>query len=104
MQLLWSEPATQDLDRIEEYISKDNNPTVAIDIVLKVIETVGMILPTHPRAGRLGRVTDTRELVIEGTPFIVIYRQIGSDQLQVIRVRHDAQQWPSTNQHKGGSE
>ena len=97
MQLQWTEPATQDLDKIEEYISRENSPIVAIDVVLRVIETVETILPAHPRAGRIGRVTDTRELVVEGVPFIVIYRQVGSDQLQVIRVLHDAQQWPSTN-------
>jgi toxin ParE1/3/4 len=97
MQLQWTEPAAQDLDKIEAYISKENNPTVTIDIVLGVIETVEMVLPAHPRAGRLGRVTGTRELVVEGVPFIVIYRQIGSDQLQVICVLHDAQQWPSAN-------
>ena len=92
MQLKWTEPAAQDLDKIEEYISRENSPAVAIDIVLKVIETVGMVLPPHPRAGRMGRVTGTREFVIEGVPFVVIYRQLGSDQLQIIRVLHDAQQ------------
>ncbi|RLA47260.1 MAG: type II toxin-antitoxin system RelE/ParE family toxin [Gammaproteobacteria bacterium] len=97
MQLKWTEPASQDLDKIEEYISRDNSPAVAIDIVLEVIETVEMVLPAHPRAGRMGRVTGTRELIVEGVPFIVIYRQIGSDQLQIIRVLHDAQQWPPGN-------
>ena len=72
MQLQWTEPATQDLDRIEEYISRENSPIVAIDVVLRVIETVETILPSHPRAGRIGRVTDTRELVVEGVPFIII--------------------------------
>ncbi len=95
MQLQWTEPAAQDLDKIEEYISRDNSPTVAVDIVLRVIDAVETILPTHPRAGRIGRVTGTREFIVEGVPFIVIYRQIRSDQLQVIRVLHDAQQWPS---------
>jgi toxin ParE1/3/4 len=97
VQLQWTEPAAQDLDKVEEYIAKENSPTVAIDIVLKVMETVEMVLPTHPRAGRMGRVTGTRELVVEGVPFIVIYRQIGPDQLQILRVLHDAQQWPSAN-------
>lgn len=97
MQLKWTEPAAQDLDKIEKYILRENSPAVAIDVVLKVIETVEMVLPTHPRAGRMGRVTGTREFVIEGVPFVVIYRQIGSYQLQIIRVLHDAQQWPSAN-------
>ena len=96
MLLQWTEPAAQDLDRIEEYVSRENSSIVAIDIVLKVIETVENVLPAHPRAGRIGRVTGTREFVVDGVPFIVIYREIGSDQLQVIRILHDAQQWPST--------
>jgi toxin ParE1/3/4 len=97
VQLQWTEPATQDLDKIEGYISRENSPVVAIDVVLRVIGTVETVLPVHPRARRIGRVTNTREFVVEGAPFIVVYRQVGSDQLQVIRVLHDAQQWPSAN-------
>ena len=97
MQLKWTEPAAQDLDKIEEYISRDNSPAVAVANVPKVIETIEMVLAAHPRAGRIGRVTGTRELVVEGAPYIVIYRQFGSDQLQIIRVLHDAQDWPPAN-------
>ena len=97
MQLRWTEPAAHDLDKIEEYISRENSSTVAIDTALRVIETVEMVLPSHPRAGRMGRVTGTREFIVQGAPFIVIYRQVGSDQLQIIRVLHDAQRWPSAN-------
>jgi len=95
--LQWTDPAAQDLDKIEEHISRENSPTVAIGVVLRVIGTVETVLSPHPRAGRIGRVTDTREFVVEGMPFIVIYRLVGSDQLQVIRLLHDAQQWPSAN-------
>ena len=95
MRLRWTEPAAQDLDKIEAYISRENSPIVAINIVLDVIETVEKILPGHPRAGRIGRVTGTRELVIDRTPFVVVYREIGTDQVQILRVLHDAQQWPS---------
>ena len=94
MQLQWTEPAARDLDEVEKYISRENSPIVAIDIVLKVIETVEIVLLAHPRAGRIGRVTGTRELVVEGAPYVIIYRQVDPDQLQVIRVLHDAQQWP----------
>ena len=93
MQLQWTEPAARDLDEVDKYISGENSPIVAIDIVLKVIETVETVLPAHPRAGRIGRVTGTRELIIEGAPYFIIYRQVCPDQLQVIRGLHDAQQW-----------
>lgn len=95
MQLQWTKPAVNDLDKIEEYISEENSPIVAIDIVFKVIETVEMILPGHPKAGRMGRVIATRELVIDSAPFIVVYRESGPDHVQILRALHDSQQWHS---------
>ena len=94
MQLKWTDLADADLDRIEAYIAKENDPVVAIDVVLGVINTVELILPDHPHAGRLGRVKGTRELVIDGVPFIAIYRIVEVNQLQILRVLHDTQQWP----------
>jgi toxin ParE1/3/4 len=43
--------------------------------------------------GRPGRVTGTRELVISGTPFVVIYR-LQEQSIEVLRLLHSAQQWP----------
>lgn len=51
------------------------------------------LLTTHPEAGRPGRVTGTRELVVSGTPFIAVYR-VDRDGVAIIRVLHGAQQWP----------
>jgi toxin ParE1/3/4 len=97
VQLQWTELAETDLDQIEEYIARKNSPAVAIEVVLRVINSVEVILTTHPSAGRTGRVKGTRELVIDGVSFIVIYRQrVAQSQIQIIRVLHDAQQWPLT--------
>lgn len=49
-------------------------------------------LVKHPGMGRPGRVPFTRELVIPGTPFLVIYR-VRTD-VEIIRVLHGAQSWP----------
>ena len=63
---------------------------MAIDIVLKIIDTTEMILTVHPAAGHLGRVNNTRDLVINGVPFIVIYRQLKTLQrIEILRVLHD---------------
>ncbi|MGB5200813.1 MAG: type II toxin-antitoxin system RelE/ParE family toxin [Sedimenticolaceae bacterium] len=69
MQLKWTDLALADLDHIETYIAADNSPLVAIDVVLRIIDTVDVILPEHPKAGRIGRVENTRELVIDGHAF-----------------------------------
>lgn len=95
MQLKWADLAEKDLDNIETYIATENSPLVAVDVVLKVLNSCELILLKHPQAGRPGRVSGTRELVINGIPLIVVYRIVDRlDQLQILRVLHDAQQWP----------
>ena len=49
MQLKWTDLALADLDYIETYIAADNSPLVAIDVVLRIIDTVDVILPEQPR-------------------------------------------------------
>jgi addiction module RelE/StbE family toxin len=95
VQLKWTDLAEKDLDNIETYITTENSPLVAVDVVLKVLNSCELILSNHPQAGRPGRVSGTRELVINGIPLIVVYRIVDRlDQLQILRVLHDAQQWP----------
>lgn len=98
MQLKWTELADIDLEKIEAHITQDNGPIVAIDVVMGIIDSVHLILPDYPRAGRQGRLKNTRELVIDGIPFIVIYREhINTNRIEVLRVLHDSQQWPTAN-------
>lgn len=95
MQLKWTDLAEKDLDNIETYITTENSPLVVVDVVLNVLNSCELILSNHPQAGRPGRVSGTRELVINGIPLIVVYRIVDRlGQLQILRVLHDAQQWP----------
>ncbi|MDT8428694.1 MAG: type II toxin-antitoxin system RelE/ParE family toxin [Pseudomonadales bacterium] len=95
MQLKWTDLADADLEKIEAHIAQENSPIVAIDVVMNIIDRTQLILADHPRAGRQGRLKNTRELVIDGVPFIVIYREnISANCIEVLRVLHDTQQWP----------
>jgi toxin ParE1/3/4 len=94
VQLKWTDLATADLVDIEHNITQDNSPRVAIDVVINILDTTELMLSEHPTAGRLGRVKETRELVIDGIPFIVVYRMLERAEIQILRVLHDAQQWP----------
>jgi toxin ParE1/3/4 len=96
VQVKWTDLASRDLDAIESYIVKENGLNVATDVVLKIISVVEPVLTNHPHAGRLGRHKNTRELVIDGLPFIAIYSQ-ESDQIFVLRILHTAQQWPTSS-------
>lgn len=98
MQLKWTDLADIDLEKIEAHIAQENSPIVAIDVVMNIIDSAHLILPDHPRAGRQGRLRNTRELVIDGIPFIMIYRENDStNSIEILRVLHDAQQWPTAN-------
>jgi len=98
VQLKWTDLADTDLEKIEVHIAKENSPSVAIDVVMNIIDSSHLILSEYPRAGRLGRLKNTRELVINSLPFIVIYREnIITNCIEILRVLHDAQQWPSAD-------
>jgi toxin ParE1/3/4 len=83
--------ANQNLEQIQEYISQVN-PSAGIDTVFKIIKSVEILLD-HPAMGRPGRVMGTRELVVNGTPYIIPYR-IKKEYVEVLRVLHAARQWP----------
>jgi toxin ParE1/3/4 len=91
VRLKWTHAASLDLDRVEEYISRDN-ARAAIETGPETIRHVGM-LAEHPGMGRPGRVDGTRELVIAGLPFVVAYLH-RADTVTVLRILHGAMKWP----------
>jgi addiction module RelE/StbE family toxin len=46
-------------------------------------------------SGRVGRIAGSRELVISGTDYIIMYR-IRGDTVRILRVLHGRQRWPKT--------
>jgi plasmid stabilization system protein ParE len=52
-------------------------------------------LVDFPASGRVGRIAGTRELVINGTPYIAAYA-VTETAVRVLRVLHGAQEWPET--------
>jgi toxin ParE1/3/4 len=65
---------------------------VADRLADKVLATVAS-LADHPRRGRPGRVPATRELVVPGTPYVIVHA-VGIDYVRIHRVLHGAQRWP----------
>jgi toxin ParE1/3/4 len=62
-------------------------------MVVRIVSRTEKQLSTLPKSGRPGRIPDTRELVLTGTPFILPYRIVG-DAIQILRVFHGARRWP----------
>ena len=91
MKVEWSALAMEDRDRIFDYIESES-PKAAIQVDIRIEEQVDQ-LAQFPELGRLGRIEDTRELVISQTSYVVPYRVYGNV-VRILRVLHCAQQWP----------
>ena len=90
MRLVRRQSYAVDLDRIVDQIAKDN-PAAALDMWDEIENQVEQLCD-FPRSGRIGRMPETRELVVTGTAFIVVY--IVGDDVELARVLHGEQQWP----------
>jgi len=91
MPVQWTLSAGRDRENAINYIAEDSL-TAALS-QLDEIEGQTDRLADYPKLGRPGRVKGTRELVVNRTPFIIVYR-IKAEFIQILRVLHGAQQWP----------
>lgn len=88
MKIRWLTTALENLEEIADYIAKDN-----VDAAYRTITRIrnaSMNLSAQPEMGRKGRLAGTRELIISGTPYIIIYR-IANDRVEILRVFHSKQ-------------
>jgi toxin ParE1/3/4 len=91
MRIRWLSTALRNLDHQAKYIA-DHDPTAARNAVQRIQAAVDQ-LAEYPSMGRVGRVPLTRELIIGGTPWMIVYR-VRADVVEIIRVLHGAQSWP----------
>ena len=91
MRIAWTHRALRRLNSIEDYIAKDS-PPAARRVVDAIIERTTAALRSNPSLGRLGLAKGTREFVLATLPYIVVYRV--SDRVEIITIRHTAQDWP----------
>jgi toxin ParE1/3/4 len=92
MNLLWTAPALADLAALHEHISADD-AAAADQMLNRIILLAETQLSRMPESGCLGRVPNTRELVVTGSPYFLPYRIVG-ETIQVLRVIHGARRWP----------
>ena len=90
MKVNWTRGALQSLSCIRDYIASDNE--IASATVARRIKNAVKQLEIFPHAGRLGLRSGTRELVVAGLPYVVVYR-VENATTQILRVLHTSQQW-----------
>ena len=88
VQVVWRTSAIADLQDIRAYISLDN-PSAAVKLAQQLY-SAGNALVEFPNRGRPTDINGIRELVIAGTPFLLVYR-VTETEVQILKVWHGAQ-------------
>lgn len=95
LNLRFSARAKNQLLAIQDYI-KERNPSAAERVGTRISQAADM-LRSFPQAGRPGRSPGTREWVVRGLPYILVYEisggedEITGNELVVLAVFHGAQ-------------
>jgi plasmid stabilization system protein ParE len=85
----WLTSARQTLRGQVAFIAAEN-PAAAKQVRQRIHATVKH-LGRFPEAGRAGEIAGTRELVVPGLPYLVVYRLRG-ERVEILRVFHTAMQ------------
>jgi toxin ParE1/3/4 len=88
MLVRWTRPAADDLLHICDYTAERFGAAQARRVADAIYETAASL-----HRGRKGRKPDTREMLISGFPFVIIYR-VGQEAAEIARILHTSQQWP----------
>ena len=94
MKLRFTPRARRHLDAISEYIT-ERNALAARRVGARIRETIGPSA-TFPDLGHAGALAGTREMVVPGLPYIIVYRiePDDADTLVILGVYHGAQLRP----------
>jgi toxin ParE1/3/4 len=88
VEIVWSPLARARLQEIRAYVALDK-PDAAERLAIRIVAVVEA-LRNHPRLGRAGAGPGFRELVIGGTPYIVLY-QFRGRRITITTIWHGAQ-------------
>ena len=91
--LIWTNTAIHDLESVRDDIV-EHNPQAAREVGQVILAAVAK-LAEFPAIGRMGRVPNTRELVVPGLPFILPYT-VDNNRVVILAVIHGARKWPVT--------
>lgn len=89
VEIVWSQLARARLQEIRAYVALDK-PAAAARLATRIVAVVEA-LRLHPTLGRAGARPGIRELVIGGTPYVVLYSVRGR-RVIIKTIWHGAQQ------------
>jgi toxin ParE1/3/4 len=90
MRLRWTLEAANDLESISDYLL-EQHPQLAQPTVRRIYAEIKE-LSRFPVRGRIGRELGTRELILTGLPYVVVFRA-NDARVEILRIFHGAQDW-----------
>lgn len=95
LRIAFTRLAKLDLDELIAYLGEEN-PQAAVKVALRIRDRI-KLLQEQPDLGYKGRRPGTRELVVDGTRYIVAYRLDAThSQVQILRILHTSRMWPES--------
>ncbi|MDE3059582.1 MAG: type II toxin-antitoxin system RelE/ParE family toxin [Pseudomonadota bacterium] len=91
MKLRWTQRAAHAFATVLDYV-EERNPAAATRMEALILKAAARIVD-FPAACRHGRVSGTCEMVVPGTPYIIIYR-VETQWVVILHLLHSKQQWP----------
>jgi len=93
MRLIFAPSALIEIKNIHSHIAEENPP--AADRVRDAILSGATLLLEFPEKGRRGVVDGTRELVLTGVSYVLVYEiRESTDTVEVLHIWHDRQSRP----------
>ena len=89
----WTKSALKDIENEANYLNKIS-PSIE-DNFLKDVERGINLIKKYPESGRIGRVSETRELILKKFQYILVYL-IKESCLDIIRLLHTSRKWPNS--------
>ena len=91
MKARWLREASITLDAHYDCLAA-RNPKAARCVFMRIVATASR-LGQFPHSGRPGQIQGTRELVVPGLPYVIVYR-VGPAAVEILRVFHTSRDWP----------
>jgi toxin ParE1/3/4 len=98
MEIIWSPLARARLQEVRAYVALDK-PEAAKRLAIRIV-AVAEALRHHPHLGHAGIEPGIRELVVGGTPYIILYR-IRETQIVLSTIWHGAQRRKRSGKKRG---
>jgi len=93
-EVLWTKQAQADLAAIRAFISQDS-PHYASVIITRLISATDRLAP-FPESGRaVQEFEDPSVREVVHSPYRIVYRLVGADEVHVLTVHHSSQSFPS---------